>query len=110
MFKKMRKVIFPVNSSRKLSSNSSNSLLKKENENTHNEEDRINTFNLSSLSTQTMSKMVLPLKEFINSSSAPVQVFVYTGTSLSIIPLVIFALWVSLTLLGSVASASILNC
>lgn len=105
----MRKVIFPLNSSRKLPSSSSSTLIKKDNDNhTAKDEDRISTFTLSAPSTKSLSKIFLPLKNFINSSSAPVQVFVYTGTSLSIIPLVIFALWVSLTLLGSVVSAGTL--
>ena len=53
-----------------------------------------------------ISKQVVVFsKRFLNSSSSPVKLFIYTSASLSIIPIVIFAFWVSLTLLGSVVSA-----
>ncbi len=96
----MRRVVFPSHSQTKTKTSEDQGLV---------------TYSLSQLSSQltrtpgkALSRLYNPLKNFISSSSAPVQVFIYTSTTLSLLPLVIFALWVTFTLLGSVASAGIL--
>ena len=75
---------------------------------------KISTVAIPSLSSKVSSQLsvisnqaFIVSNKFISSSSPPVKLFIYTGATLSLVPIVVFAIWVSLTLVGSVASAVI---